>query len=297
MRRMMFIVNPVAGNGRAKDLMVPLHEKMVLAGLQYELHISSSKGNVETLASEGVRNGFNEIIGIGGDGTLLEIINGIRSEGGKDVIIGIVPSGTGNDFARVLHQDTDPVSVLDTIIRGHWTESDLPDCNGTKFINVCAMGIDGQIILDTEKIKKKIPGPTAYLISTIKALLLFQPRKVRLSLDGVNYTKRVLIIAVGNGQYVGGGMRITPRAEINDGLLDVCVVNSVPKLRLLILFPSIFKGEHLKVKEVEYFRCREIEVESIERTLLVNVDGTIIGTTPAKIQITDEKIRVFCDPS
>lgn len=295
MRKLLFIVNPVAGKGDAKAMLAPIQEKVSAACISYEIQISTCKGQIETIARDAVLEGVNEIIGVGGDGTLVELINGVRSAGGTEVIVGIIPSGTGNDFSRMLYKNNSPINALDTIIRGSWLRSDLFDCNGTKFINVCAMGIDGQIIMDTERIKKRIPGPSAYLISTIKALLLFQPRKTTLMIDGKKLTRKIIIIAIGNGQYVGGGMKITPKAVIDDGLMDVCIVNALPKIRLLMLFPSIFKGAHLNVKEVEYFKCREVEVESIERTLLVNVDGNIIGTTPVKIVVSDEKMKVFCE--
>jgi YegS/Rv2252/BmrU family lipid kinase len=295
MRKILFVVNPVAGKSAANKLLEPFHTRLSRAGIEYEMIISPSKGQVEVIAADAVKRGLREIVGVGGDGTLTEIIQGVFSVNPSDVTVGIIPCGTGNDFAKMLYLDSDPMSALECIIEGTRKTTDIFDCNQIKCINVCAMGIDGQIVLDTEKIKKTIPGPAAYLISTIKSLLLFKARRVLIKLDGKISHKEILIIAVGNGQFVGGGMQITPKAKIDDGLMDVCIVNKVSKPKLLALFPSIFKGEHLKVQEVEYYQCREVEVESIDRTLLLNVDGNIVGTTPVRITLSKDKIQVFCE--
>jgi diacylglycerol kinase family enzyme len=157
------------------------------------------------------------------------------------------------------------------------------------------MGIDGQIVMDTERIKNVFPGPVAYLLSTLKSLMIYRAIKIEIKIDQKRLLRKTLIVAIGNGKYFGGGMKITPHAEIDDGLMDVCIVNHVPKFKLMAIFPSIFKGEHLKNNEVEYYKCSEVIVESLERYLLLNVDGNIVGTTPAHITLADEKICLFCD--
>lgn len=295
MRKLIFIINPAAGKGSAKSLLEPIHKRLENTEIEYKMTISPSKGQIEVLTKQAIADGYNEIIAVGGDGTLTEMVQGICQTGSKNIKAGILPCGTGNDFSKVLYESQDPIIILESIIAGKTKDSDLLDCNGFKCINVCAMGIDGQIVKDTEKIKNLFPGPVAYLLSTLKSLLIYKARRVEIQLDRTRIQRNTLIVAIGNGKYFGGGMKITPGAEIDDGLMDVCIVNHVPKLRLMAMFPSIFKGEHLKIKEVEYYKCSEVTVESRENELLLNIDGNIVGTTPAHITFANEKLTLFCD--
>ncbi|MDK9710247.1 diacylglycerol/lipid kinase family protein [Acidaminobacter sp.] len=295
MRKLMFIVNPAAGKGSAKTLLEPIHKRFENTEIEYKMIISQSKGQITALTMQAIRDGFNEIVAIGGDGTLTEMIQGICQSGAQNIKAGILPCGTGNDFSKVLYNSQDPLIILESIILGNTKNADLFDCNGIKCINICAMGIDGQIVIDTEKIKKVFPGPVSYLLSTLKSLMTYKARKVEIQMDQTKIQRRTLIVAIGNGSYFGGGMKITPKAEIDDGLMDVCIVNHVPKLKLMAMFPSIFKGEHLNIKEVEYYNCSEVSVKSLEKSLLLNVDGNIVGTTPVKVTLANEKICMFCD--
>lgn len=289
----MFIVNPVAGKGAAKALLEPIHDRLEKEDLEFEFAISASKGQIEGLAINAIKNGYKELIAVGGDGSLTEMIQGISKIGSRNIIAGILPCGTGNDFSKVLYSNQDPLSILEEIIKGQSKKVDLLSCNGIKCINICAMGIDGPIVLDTEKIKRIIPGPAAYLISTIKALLTYKARSVEITIDKETIKRETLLITAANGKYFGGGMKITPLAEIDDGLIDVCIVNKVTKIKLLSVFPSIFKGEHLKVKEVEYYKCSEVFVKSLEHSLLLNVDGNITGTTPVHITLSEDEIYFY----
>lgn len=291
----MFIINPAAGNGSAKTLLEPIHKRLENSEIEYKMVISQSKGQIETLTMQAIIDGYNEIVAVGGDGTLTEMIQGICQSGSSNIKAGILPCGTGNDFSKVLYMSQDPLMILESVLLGKTKDADLFDCNGIKCINICAMGIDGQIVIDTEKIKKLFPGPVAYLISTLKSLMIYKARKIEIEMDQTRIQRKTLIVAVGNGKYFGGGMKITPKAEIDDGLMDVCIVNHVPKLKLIAMFPSIFKGEHLNIREVEYYRCSEISVVSLEKSLLLNVDGNIVGSTPVRITLAKEKIRLFCD--
>jgi len=295
MRKLMFIINPAAGKGSAKTLLEPIHKRLENSGVEYKMIISQSKGQIEALTRQAILDGYEEIVAVGGDGTLTEMVQGICHSGALNIKAGILPCGTGNDFSKVLFNSHDPLIILESILHGNTKNADLFNCNGIKCINVCAMGIDGQIVLDTEKIKNIFPGPVAYLLSTLKSLMIYKARKVEIKLDQKSIQRRTLIVAIGNGRYFGGGMKITPKAEIDDGLMDVCIVNHVPKLRLMAMFPSIFKGEHLNIKEVEYYKCSEVIVKSLEKSLLLNVDGNIVGATPVSVTLAEEKICLFCD--
>lgn len=290
MRKILFIINPVAGNGQGKVLIRNINTYMDNENLQYLIKISNKLGNITELAKWGSRENYTDIVVVGGDGSLVEAMNGIDLE--KEIRLGVIPAGTGNDFARMLNVDKDYIEALKIIIRGETKSVDIGIANSTKFINVCCCGIDGEIIMDTDRIKNKITGSTAYLLSTIKNLATYRAKKVIVNIDGMVLTREVILIAIGNGQYVGGGMKVTPGAVIDDGQFEICIINKLNKIKLLALFPSIFKGTHVEIKPVvEIYKGKKIEIQTIEDRLMVNADGNIIGTTPLKISLIKQKIQ------
>lgn len=290
MRKILFIVNPVAGHGNGKNLIRIINDYMASTGIEYAIKVSSKIGNVTELARWGCEQEYTDIIAVGGDGSLVEAVNGIRLD--YPVTLGLMPAGTGNDFARVLNLSKDYTACLDAIIRGETKSVDVCEVNGERFINVCCCGIDGEIIMDTDRIKRRIRGSSAYLLSTLKALATYSAKKVIIRVDEEEYHREAILVAVGNGRYIGGGMMVTPEAEIDDGILDICIVNKLSKPKLIALFPSIFKGEHIQIKPtVEYVKGKNIQIETLEDRLLINADGNIIGTTPASIKINGNKLK------
>lgn len=290
MRKILFIINPVAGNGKGKSLIRTINEFMDHLEIEYLIKISNKLGNVTDLAKWGSSENYTDIVIVGGDGSLVEALNGIDFT--KEIRLGIIPAGTGNDFARMLNITKDSKVALEIICSAKTKNVDIGVANNTKFINVCCCGIDGEIIMDTDRIKNKITGSTAYLLSTIKNLGTYKAKKVIIKIDDKIIRREVIMVAVGNGQYIGGGMKVTPGAIIDDELFEICIVNKVNKVKLLALFPSIFKGTHVEIKNVvEIYTGKNIQIETIEDRLLVNADGNIIGTTPLKISFMKEKIQ------
>lgn len=293
MRKILFIINPVAGHGNGKNLIKIINDFMEPHSIEYAIKISSKIGNVTELAAWGCQHEFTDIIAVGGDGSLVEALNGIDLE--KDISLGLIPAGTGNDFAKVLDLKKDYLYCLNAIMDNEVRAVDVCEVNGQRFINVCCCGIDGEIILDTDKIKHRIRGTSAYLLSTLKALATYKAKKVVIKIDDLELRRETIMIAVGNGKYIGGGMMVTPNAEIDDGLFEICIVNKLSKPKLIALFPSIFKGEHIHIKPtVEMYTGKKIQINCIEDRLLINADGNIIGMTPAEIKITGKKLNMIC---
>lgn len=292
MRKILFIVNPVAGHGNGKNLIRVINDFMTEANIPYSIKISSKSGNVTELARWGCEQDFSDIVAVGGDGSLVEAVNGIDLE--KKITLGLIPAGTGNDFARVLNLSKDYTACLETLVEGKVKAVDVCEVNNQRFINVCCCGIDGEIIMDTDRIKRNIRGSSAYLLSTIKALATYKPKKVLIKIDEIELNRETILVAVGNGKFIGGGMKVTPDAEIDDGLLDICIVNKLSKPKLMMLFPSIFKGEHIHIKPtVEMYKGKHIQIETLSGRLLINADGNIVGTTPAIITLNGKKLNMI----
>lgn len=292
MKKYLFIVNPVAGNGKTQQLIPTIKNYFdKLNGIEYRIIVTQRVGHAELLAKEGVEKGYNNIISVGGDGTAYEIINGIGLN--SNVCLGLIPSGTGNDFVRMLDIDTTNIyELLDVIIEGEYLETDIGYVNGRFFINYCSTGFDTLVVEESRKIKKYISGPPAYLIGLFKALKKHVGSKVKITVDGIEYNKKVDFIAVNNGKYYGGGMMINPNALIDDGLFDICLVNSIPKIKYVFLFYTVFKGEHINLDCVETFRGRDIRIETEERWI-INADGDFVGSAPADINMNKVKLKVL----
>lgn len=292
MRKILFIINPVAGHGKGKNLIKAINDFMEDKALAYEIKISNRLGNITEITQKACREDYTDIVVVGGDGSLVEALNGMDLA--SKIQLGIIPAGTGNDYARVLNLSREFEVAMETIIRGQSKLVDIGLVNQTKFINVCCCGIDGEIIMDTDKIKRHIRGSAAYLLATIKNLASYKAKKVVIEIDGKKLKREVILAAVGKGQFIGGGMQITPNADVSDGQFEICIVNKLAKPKLIALFPSIFKGEHIYIKPtVEVYKGKNVKIRTIEDRLLVEADGNIIGTTPIEISINSQKIRMI----
>lgn len=280
MKKYLFIINPIAGKGKALEL-IPQIESFFREDINFDIVITKEEGHGKKIAGSITKEKYSHVISVGGDGTLFEVLNGIKN---KDIILGVIPAGTGNDLARTIQLPKKPQDVLSIIKRGNTKKIDIGRVNDELFLNVVSVGIDAEIAKETERIKGYVSGTMAYVLGVFKTLTKYKSKNITLMIDGKKFDREIELIAVGNGMYYGGGMKITPLAVINDGYLDICLVNRLSKLKLAALFPTVFKGKHIIIKDVEVFRGREIQIFSKE-PLLINADGNIIGTTPAYINM------------
>jgi len=164
--------------------------------------------------------------------------------------------------------------------------------NEKYFVNFCSIGLDALIAQEANKIKKYFSSTYAYVIGVIKALNKFRSLKVDLVIDDKKYEEEIMLVAVCNGSYYGGGMKIAPQAELSDGKFDICIVRKMSKLKLLFLFPTIFKGKHIKYKEVKMYRGKDVQVFS-KCNMNVNADGEIVNNRPIKFEALHKKIEVI----
>lgn len=294
MRKILFIINPVSGSGKGTQLIKEINEFMEKTEIEYSIKISNRVGQIKELAKNGCLEGVSDIIIVGGDGSVHEAINGMQLR--KGIRFGIIPSGTGNDYARLIYKEMNLSYYLACIKRGRTVQVDIGSVNGLRFINSCGVGIDSNILKDAEKYKNIAKGSAAYLLSTVKNLLFFKAQKIIMTIDQQKITREIILVAISKGRYFGGGMMITPNAELNDGQFEICVVNKISAVKLLMLFPSIFKGEHIHIKNtVEIFKGKMIKIETVDKQLYFEVDGNVSGVTPIKISIENAKMDIITD--
>lgn len=293
MDRILFIINPVAGGGKAKKLLPVIDKYMVKTGKIYDIVLTSRPKEATIISKQAIEKGYTTIVAVGGDGTINEVAIGIL-ESGKGTL-GIIPSGTGNDLARTLNIPFDPIEAMDIIIKGNKKQIDIGFVNNNPFLNIASIGLDSEVVKNTEKIKIRIRSRIAYVIGVLSTLFNFKDKRVQLEIDDVSMDKNIFLIAVGNGKYYGGGLKILPMAIAEDGYFHVCVINKASKIKLLFLFPSIFKGKHIKFrKDVEIFKAKKIKIVTEEKTYL-NIDGEIYDNEKETLfKVGDKRLTVFC---
>jgi diacylglycerol kinase (ATP) len=235
-------------------------------------HLTSGAGDATRLAREAARAGVDLVIAAGGDGTVNEVVNGIgRFQ--RPPRVGILPIGTGNDFALGLGIPQDLVEATRVAVEGRPLAVDVARVNERLFVNVSTGGFGAEATERTPVDAKRLLGPLAYLVSGAKDLVELRPTRARFSTNGrLYYDGEFLLFAVGNARRTGGGSLLTPRAEVGDGQLDLLVVEAMPRLEFLALLPDLRAGTHLGSPDVRYTRAASIVVTP-SGALAVNADG------------------------
>ncbi len=283
------ILNPAANRGKVhhyRSLLQP-HVERVKA----EYVETGRRGEAQERAMTAAKEGRPVII-VGGDGSVHEAVNGILSAG-KQVPLGIVAAGSGNDYARfTLKLSQDPVAAVERAFYGETIEVDAGRVNGRYFANSFGVGLDANIAAAADWMKKfpLMSGSRLYYTASLQQLLFGYHRCpwLKFHLDDGAYQhaveKRYVLLAVTNGPTYGAGFRINPRADHVDGLLDVCAIDYTPLLRALKLLPVVKKGEHGGLPEVTFYRAKTIRIESRE-TVKMLMDGETMSATSFDVQI------------
>lgn len=286
LRKILFIINPVAGKGETIKILKDI--KREFSDYNYDIKISKSIGDATQITQNNMSD-YTDIISVGGDGTLTEIVDGLKNYDGN---LGIITAGTGNDFTRTLNYPKNLEACFEIIKAGKSKKTDVLKVNTHRFINVASFGLDGEVILQTDKIKQKISGTSAYVISSIKSILKFKPYPVIIEIDGEALKREIVLAVVGNGMFFGGGMNVTPYAKIDDGLLDVVIANKTSKIKLINLFIKLFKGQHMNDGIIEHYKCKSFSIKS-NSDIYINADGNLVGQLPATISVEDDKINIL----
>jgi len=237
---------------------------------------------------------FDGVISVGGDGTLFETINGLaQADPAFSTPVGIVPVGTGNSFAKDLGINSFETAV-DKICRGRTARVDLGhfNCDSASyyFINVLGFGFVADVAQQAAAYKRL--GSLSYIISLLSVMKNLSFYRLELTIDGEKYERENCLVEICNSTKTGGDMIIAPDARIDDGLLDVIVLNKITKTRLLRAFPRIFKGSHLALPEVETFKASSVSaVTSTPKTC--TPDGEILGQTPIEVGVCPGKVTLF----
>jgi diacylglycerol kinase (ATP) len=285
------IVNPIAGS--IKDLDVLLKKLRSLR--PGELHLTHKPGDAETFARKAIRAGCNYVIAAGGDGTLNEVVNGIASpRRAREICVGVVPLGTGNDFARSLGLPATLEENIDILRSKQTARIDLVRVRSDRtryFVNVSTGGFSGLV---NEKLTpgiKRAWGPLAYVRSAAAALPDLHAYRTTIALDGAERLSIDLYnVIIANGRFVAAGLLIAPNADPSDGLLDLVLIPKRPKREMALLVTEIVLGKHLSNNALIFRRAKKISVRS-RPGMWFNVDGEAVGNEPAVFQVVPRALN------
>ena len=291
--RARLIVNPSSGRERGVE-----HAATIAAGLrrQYagvEVFFTQGDGDAEDAASQALRDGCSAIFVAGGDGTLNEAVNGIAAADALDAVhFGIVPLGTGNDFASGLGIPHDADEALEVLLRGDLLEVDLGRVNGRIFLNTSGGGYIAEVSVTVTPQLKTIAGRLAYLIGGAQALLDYEPVRATVKVDpgDVTFELGLYAYAVCNSRLIGGGRLIAPDAIIDDGLLDVCLIEEMSAVEFVALGRKVADGGHVDDPRVHYVQGASVTIE-FERDTNINTDGEVLSATRAEYTVLPRAAR------
>ena len=284
------LVNPIAGNYKCSRSIPQLRSKLLERGIAHHMEVSRYHGHIKELALKAKEGGCKRIIVCGGDGTINEAIHALVD---SDVKLGILPLGTGNDFARTLGIKEDLDFACNVLQEEKVRKVDLVMVNGDKYFgSVGGVGFDAEVASWANRYKGVVPGAAIYLLAILAKLFTYKFKKVAITHDNGNHTGEILMAAIGNTEWYGGGINITPTALMDDGVLDICVVQKINKFKLLLFFPSVLKGTHIRFSEVKLYRTKKISISS-ETPLQFLGDGEILGETPVSLEVIPRALNII----
>ena len=308
------IYNPIAGRGRVKKHWLEVQQGLIDAGIEFDVAATSAPLEAVTLAEKAATK-YSTVIAVGGDGTVHEVVNGLlrASSEGETIALGVVPLGNGDDFAKMIPPQTtiggkvfDWHIAIEKIAQGQTKLFDVGRMYGDQlrskqdnkpqyFMNGMDIGFGAQAALNFTKVPSFLTGMAAYLAAIMKTLIDYRIPKVSIQIDDQKaFEQSTTMTAITNGRCFGSGFWVCPEAQVDDGLLDVMVTQSVGRLKILRLIPKIMKGTHVNEPILKNYRARRVVIKS-QQPLVVEADGEIPypQTRHLEVQILDKKLRVI----
>jgi len=283
------IINPFSTKGLKlwKDVKKRLEESHI----KYD-SVITWQGHTARVAKKAQEEGFKKIFIVGGDGTINEAINGLDLE---DIILGIIPAGCGNDFAKMLGIKSIEDGIS-SILSGYRKLVDVGFVNNRYFINSLGVGLDARIAYIADRLGN-IKNRVKYLVSALTTLLNFPAFNVKIESKDYKFSGHVLGISVGNGRFHGGLFSLTPRAQIDDGLLDICVIKEISRLKRFLNVQKAIRGTHIFLKETQIFTADSFSIYS-KTPFHIHVDGEFVNCPLNKLEVKVlNKQLQFCLPA
>ena len=297
------IVNPVAGGRSVRREWPRIREQLHDVGLSFDHEFTRGVGHGIEIAREATDTGYDYLIVVGGDGTVNEVVNGIlHSAHSGNITLGIISVGTGSNFARSLNISHDYISAcsllagtgrasVDVGVIQCWSQRRPPQ---RFFVNVANVGFAAAIVDAWKRLPthfgRKI-NHTLRIAEGLRSLSTYRNKWIKLSIGNRVETICACAVVVANGQYFANGMQIAPQARLDDGLLDVVTVGDVGKFELLKIWPTLYRGSHIRHPKIREQKTAAVTIESDEQ-LLIEADGDILGESPASFRVLPSALTI-----
>jgi YegS/Rv2252/BmrU family lipid kinase len=297
------VVNPNAGNGKGKKDWDRISGLFAKENIQISVRFTEKKGQAIEFTRDAIGSGFRKIISVGGDGTLNEVVNGVFTQdfcSSKEVKIGMIPVGTGNDWGRMFRIPLVYEGAVNVIKENKIMPHDIgiisyyigSEQQKRYFINIAGLGFEALVVNKTNKQKDKGKSSQAiYFYNLLSSLVSYKKPDVKIIIDGIISSCKIFSINVGNGRYCGGGMRQTPDALPDDGLLDITVIKEMSRFEVIKSLKLLYDGTILSHPKVDGYRSNNLKVTS-ESVIFAEADGESLGHTPLEFGIIPAGINV-----
>ncbi|MDI3270042.1 MAG: diacylglycerol kinase family lipid kinase [Bacillota bacterium] len=282
------ILNPKAGAGRALRAWQALQPQFRQQFRHVAYEETEAPGHATFLAQEAVRRGTDLVVGVGGDGTLHEIVNGMLP---GDTPLGVLPFGTGNDFARGLQIPRNLKGAWDVLAARRQRRIDLGRVHGQYYIQIAGTGFDAMVAERVNEGGRAGTGPVTYVTTLLRVLLRYQNQPLQLEAEE-KVAGKALLVAVGNTTHYAGGMKMCPEADPEDGLLDWIWLGDLTRLEILRALPLVFTGRHIHISKARRGRAPAVTIHGPSH-LPVHADGEVVGHLPATFEAVPQALTVL----
>lgn len=308
MKKIKVILNPVSGGGLSAKVWKQVEPELQKKGIPYVYEATTKDRAARDIAKDAVKQGFHWIIGIGGDGTFSNIINGLFENGkliNKNVVFSPIPAGRGNDFIKTVKVPRNPIKALEQILNGTERLVDLIAVTYTKSdktkgnylcLNLADFGMGGEVVykVNRSRLASIIGGKGVFLLYTILGLFTYTNKKITLTLSKFEkITNKCRLIVCANGEYAGGGMWFAPKAKLDDGKMDLLAIQDVTVMETLRKFGYLYRGKLSDDSKVISKQITELTADS-EEDVFIDVDGENMGQLPAHFKVLSKVLPIKC---
>ena len=285
------IVNPISGAGYAATVGEKAAAMLRNLKVEFTLRLTEAVGHATELAKQAVKRGDDTVIAVGGDGTMNEVAAGLV---GTKTALGIIPAGNGNDFAKVLGVPKSWEAALHYLLKHAPRCVDTGKANDRFFINISGTGFDVMVLENMLKAKQYVHGKLSYLYGIFVTLTRFKSPHMRIeTAEGETIDKPCAHFSVANGQYFGSGIHIMPLSKMDDGMLDILVIDALSRFKIFLNLPSLLNGTIIKKSFCRHYRTRECTLSAPNMRL--NLDGEIVEASQVKFTCTPASLLVHAE--
>ena len=287
--KILVITNPLAGGGKTLRLLPKIRHWLSESPHEFSFITPPSSEEMRLEIMKAADQGIEALLLVGGDGTVHQALRAIAE---TNIPFGYLPCGRGNDFARNIGLPPDLKNNCAFPSNPSFHQVDLPRINHIPFVAVAYVGFDAEVNKLANEGRGYFGGTLGYIVCVLKTLKNFRPFEVEITIDDLTWRERVMMVTVANAPFYGGGMKIAPDANMNDGVFDICIVQEISKLELLQQFPRVFKGTHIFHPRVLMKTGKRIRLVSNENRDIC-ADGEYVGSLPGECTIGTQKIQIM----